>query len=89
MATLNDATREAFEAAVAEVAASTARLLDALPPRRQAMIRAPGGRHHAKRTLRSVQESTAISLDAAGPPPRGTLDSDQGANLPNRVPFGG
>jgi hypothetical protein len=32
---LSDGTREAFEAAVAEVAASTARLLETLPARRQ------------------------------------------------------
>jgi hypothetical protein len=33
--TLTDTTREAFEAAVAEVAATTTRLLEALPERRQ------------------------------------------------------
>jgi hypothetical protein len=31
---VSDSTREAFEAAVAEVTATTARLLEALPPRR-------------------------------------------------------
>jgi hypothetical protein len=35
------ANAEAFEAAVAEVAATTARLLDALPPRRQPPKTAP------------------------------------------------
>ncbi len=33
--TVNDSTRDAFEAAVAEVAHATAHLLEALPPRRQ------------------------------------------------------
>ena len=33
--TITDASREAFDAAVADIAASTARLLDALPARRQ------------------------------------------------------
>ena len=33
--TVTDASREAFDAAVADIAASTARLLDALPARRQ------------------------------------------------------
>jgi len=33
--TLTDSTRDAFEAAVAEVTATTTRLLEALPPRKQ------------------------------------------------------
>jgi hypothetical protein len=33
--TLSDSTRDAFEAAVAEVTATTTRLLEALPPRKQ------------------------------------------------------
>jgi hypothetical protein len=33
--TVSDSTRDAFEAAVAEVTATTTRLLDALPPRKQ------------------------------------------------------
>ncbi|GAB3886256.1 DUF2277 domain-containing protein [Kibdelosporangium lantanae] len=33
--TLSDSTRDAFESAVAEVTATTARLLQALPPRKQ------------------------------------------------------
>jgi len=33
--TVNDATRDAFEAAIAEIGASTARLLETLPARRQ------------------------------------------------------
>jgi hypothetical protein len=37
----SSANAEAFEAAVAEVAATTARLLDALPPRRQPPKTAP------------------------------------------------
>ena len=37
----SSANTEAFEAAVAEVAATTARLLDALPPRRQPPKTAP------------------------------------------------
>jgi hypothetical protein len=35
VATLSDGTREAFEAAVAQVAGATTRLLEALPERRQ------------------------------------------------------
>ncbi|AEE46040.1 DUF2277 domain-containing protein [Cellulomonas fimi] len=38
---LSDATREAFEAAVAEIAAVTTRLLDELPARRQAPTTVP------------------------------------------------
>ncbi|PRX50016.1 hypothetical protein B0I33_102132 [Prauserella shujinwangii] len=39
--TLSDATREPFEAAVAEITAITARLLDELPARRQPPVTVP------------------------------------------------
>jgi hypothetical protein len=63
----NDRSRDAFERAVAEVAASTARLLDALPARRQPPATVPPLRRPEVRARIAARErgATAPSVGEA------------------------
>ncbi len=65
VATVNDGTRDAFEAAVAEVAASTARLLAALPARRQPPPTVPPLRRPSVRARLAAKEAAAAEGAAA------------------------
>ena len=57
--TVNDPTREAFEAAVAEVAAATEKLLATLPPRRQPPTTVPPLRRPSVRARIAAKEAAA------------------------------
>lgn len=59
IATLSDANREAFETAVAEVTASTRRLLDLLPERRQPPATVPPLRRPEVRARIAAAEAAA------------------------------
>ena len=59
VASVSDATRDAFEVAVAEVAATTARLLESLPARRQPPTTVP--------PLRRPEVQARIAARAAQP----------------------
>ena len=67
IATLNDGTRDAFEAAVADIAASTARLLDTLPARRQPPTTVPPLRRPSVRA-RIAERDAAGDAKAASRP---------------------
>lgn len=59
--TLSDANREAFETAVAEVTATTTRLLDQLPERRQPPATVPPLRRPEVRARIAAREAAALS----------------------------
>ncbi len=63
--TLNDTTRGPFEAAVADVAAATSRLLATLPPRRQPPATVPPLRRPEVRARIAAREAAA-QANAAG-----------------------
>lgn len=69
--TLNDATRDAFEAAIAEVAASTARLLGTLPARRQPPPTVPPLRRPSVRTCVEAKDAAARAAVAQATPAGG------------------
>jgi hypothetical protein len=57
--TVNEPTRAAFEAAVAEIAAATARLLETLPPRKQPPTTVPPLRRPSVRARIAAKEAAA------------------------------
>jgi hypothetical protein len=59
VATVAEGTREAFEAAVAEVAASTEKLLATLPPRKQPPTTVPPLRRPSVRARIAAKEAAA------------------------------
>lgn len=59
--TLNDTTRDPFDAAVAEVAVATARLLAVLPPRRQPPATIPPLRRPEVRARIAAREAAAAA----------------------------
>lgn len=67
VATVNDATRDAFEAAIAEIAVSTARLLETLPARRQPPPTLPPLRRPSVRARIEAKEAAAREAAAAEP----------------------
>jgi len=64
VATVNDGNREVFEAAVAEVAASTARMLEALPARRQPPPTLPPLRRPSVRARIAAKEAAGKEVPA-------------------------
>jgi hypothetical protein len=54
-----DATKDAFEAAIADVAAATARLLETLPPRKQPPATVPPLRRPSVRARIAAKETVA------------------------------
>ena len=63
VATVNDSTRVAFEAAVAEVAEATARLLETLPPRKQPPPTLPPLRRPSVRARIAAKEAATAKVD--------------------------
>jgi len=66
--TVNDATRDAFEAAIAEIGASTARLLETLPARRQPPPTLPPLRRPSVRARIAAKEAAAAAAAQPEPP---------------------
>ena len=72
--TINDATRDAFEAAIAEIAVSTARLLENLPARRQPPPTLPPLRRPSVRARIAAKEAAAQEAESAASAEPATSD---------------
>ncbi len=64
VATVNEVTRDAFEAAIVEIAATTARLLETLPARRQPPPTLPPLRRPSVRARIEAKEAAAREAGA-------------------------
>lgn len=69
VATVNETTRDAFEAAIAEIAAATARLLETLPPRKQPPPTLPPLRRPSVRARIAAKEAAATEAAAEATAP--------------------